>query len=61
MHHLEVLGLLVRDLVDAGVGALVDHGVGIGHQDRRVGGDHELRAVLYQVVDAGQQRELALR
>ena len=54
-----MLGLLVGDALDAGGRKLIDERVGIGHQDRRMGGDDELRFFQHQVVDAGDDRKLA--
>ena len=57
-----VLRLLVADALDPARGQLVDPGVGIRHQDRRVRRDHELRAVvLDELPHAREHRQLPLR
>jgi hypothetical protein len=56
-----VVGVLERDRGEAVVRELVDRRVGIREQERRVGGDDELRAVETQLAQAAQQGQAALR
>src|SRR5262245_49503721 len=45
----EVLGVFEANALQAGGSDLVDPGVGVGHQDGRVGGDHELGSLADQL------------
>ncbi len=51
---LVVLGVGVGDLGNAGLGKLVDARVGIGEENRRMGGDNQLRVVIDQAVHEGE-------
>jgi len=57
----EMLGLFVFDGMNAVLTELVNHGVGVGHDDGRVGGDDELGAFADEIVDEGEGTQLALR
>ena len=52
-----VLGLVVGDGAGPVVGQGVDEGAGIGHEDRRMRRDDELRAALDEVVPAGDRAD----
>ncbi|CAA9332945.1 MAG: hypothetical protein AVDCRST_MAG11-2561 [uncultured Gemmatimonadaceae bacterium] len=56
-----VLQLVVRDHARRQLVERVDLGAREGEQDRRVGGDHELRALVDEVAEHRQEAELALR
>jgi hypothetical protein len=56
-----MLGLFVFDALNAVGPKLVNPSVRVGHDDRRVGGDDELRAALQEVVDEPEGGELARR
>ena len=51
----------ISNLPDAPLTEFVDHGVGIGEEDRGVGGDDELRTPENQTMQERQDRELPLR
>ena len=55
----EVFGVLVFDAFDSFFDEEIDIAVGIGHEDRGVGGDDELGMVADEVVDAGEDAHLA--
>jgi hypothetical protein len=46
------IGVFVVDSLKTRIGAAIDRGVGVGEDDRRVGGDDELGAVLDEFVNA---------
>jgi len=56
-----VVGIGVGDWAGGAVAQLIDAGVGVGHDDGRMGGDQELRAGGGQIVQAREKGELALR
>ena len=57
----EVFGIFVGDAFDAAGGKGVNVGIGVGHDDGGMGGDDELGPLLDEVVNAGNDGELAAR
>jgi uncharacterized protein (DUF362 family) len=52
---------LILDLVDPLAVEVVDQGVGVSHDDGRVGGDDKLGLALDEIMHAGKERQLPLR
>ncbi len=60
-HEIHVLQVVERPHVHRAFIEAVDRGPGDRHEDRRMGGDEELRSIVHTVLDHGQKGELALR
>ena len=59
--HAVMFRIFVFYLLQTALREFVDGGVRVGHDDRRVGGDDELRLPLDQLVHRRQEGELSLR
>jgi len=56
-----VLGFLVFNLLNSGVRELIEEGPRVGQENRRMSCHQELRALLLELMDSGQQCQLAGR